>query len=61
MSKYPRKPKLADAERHKRFVDMAKEVGASEEAPGFDDALKKVALTRPGGGRPRPSEKRRNA
>lgn len=43
MSKYPRKPKLSDAERHERFVKMAKEVGASEEAPGFNEAIKKVA------------------
>jgi hypothetical protein len=41
MSKSPRK--LTDAERHKRFVEMAKEVGASEEAPGFDDAIRRVA------------------
>ena len=39
MTKLPRKPKLTDAERHKRFVEMAKEVGASEETPGFDEAL----------------------
>jgi hypothetical protein len=44
MSKTPHKPKLTDAERLQRFVDMAKEVGASEEAPGFDETLKKVAL-----------------
>ena len=25
------KPKLTDAERHKRFVDMAREVGASDD------------------------------
>ena len=57
MSKAPRKPKLTDAERHKRFVEMAKEVGASEEAPGFDEALKKVALVKPGAGRSHRNEK----
>ena len=44
MSKAPRKPKLTDAERHKRFVEMAKEVGASESPEDFDkvfDALMK--------------------
>ena len=53
MSKTPRKPKLTDAERHERFVAMAKEVGADEEAPGFDKALRKVASTKPSGSRPR--------
>lgn len=37
------KPKLTDAERHKRFVVMAKEVGASDKAADFDRALKAVA------------------
>jgi hypothetical protein len=36
--------KLTDAERHKRFVEMAKEVGASEEPKDFEKAFKKVAL-----------------
>jgi hypothetical protein len=57
MSKSPRKPKLTDAERHKRFVDMAKEVGATEEAPGFDEALKKVASAKPLDRRSRHNEK----
>jgi hypothetical protein len=35
-------PKLTDAERHKRFVDMAKEVGASEKPEDFDSAFKNV-------------------
>jgi hypothetical protein len=34
--------KLTDSERHKRFVDMAKEVGASENPKDFDVAFKKV-------------------
>jgi len=35
-------PKLTDAERHKRFVDMALEVEASEDPKAFDKAFKKV-------------------
>ena len=38
------KPKLTDAERHKRFVEMAKEVGASEKPADFDKAFKKVSI-----------------
>ena len=41
-----RKPKLTDAERHKRFLDMAEEVGASDKADDFDKAFKKVASPR---------------
>jgi len=37
------KSELTDAERHKRFLDMAKEVGASEKVEDFDKAFKKVA------------------
>jgi hypothetical protein len=40
------KPKLTDAERHKRFVEMARKVGASENAEDFDKAFKKVASKR---------------
>lgn len=36
------KPKLTDAERHKRFLDMAREVEASENPKDFDLAFKKV-------------------
>jgi hypothetical protein len=36
------KPKLTDAERHKRFVEMAKEVEASPDAKDFERAFKKV-------------------
>lgn len=36
------KPKLTDADRHKRFVDMAREVGASNDPKAFDRAFKKV-------------------
>lgn len=38
----PTKHKLTDAERHKRFVETAKEVGASEKPEDFDKAFKKV-------------------
>ena len=37
------KPKLTDAERHKRFVEMAKQVGASDDPKDFEKAFKKVA------------------
>jgi hypothetical protein len=40
------KPKLTDAERHKRFVDMAHEVGASDDAKAFDKAFKKVTAVK---------------
>jgi hypothetical protein len=36
------KPKLTDAERHKRFVEMAKQVGASDDTKDFDKAFKTV-------------------
>jgi hypothetical protein len=36
------KPKLTDAERHKRFVETAREVGASEKPEDFDKAFEKV-------------------
>lgn len=39
------KPKLTDAERHKRFVEAARDVDASEKAEDFDKAFEKV--TRP--------------
>jgi len=41
--KSARKPKLTDAERQKRFVEMAREVGASDDPKDFDKAFKKVA------------------
>jgi hypothetical protein len=37
-----RLPKLTDAERHKRFVDMAREVKASDDPNDFEKAFKKV-------------------
>lgn len=36
------KPKLTDAERHRHFVEMAREVGASESPKAFDKAFKLV-------------------
>jgi len=42
-----RNPKLTDAERHKRFVAMAREVGASTKAEDFEKAFKKVIAPKP--------------
>lgn len=41
----PKAPKLTDSERHKRFVEMAREVGASEDPRDFDKAFKKVVAS----------------
>jgi hypothetical protein len=35
----PKHPKLTDAERYKRFLDAAKEVGASEDPKDFERAF----------------------
>jgi hypothetical protein len=45
--------KLTDAERHKRFVEMAHEVEASDDPKDFDRAFKKVVLLRAGQNRSR--------
>ena len=37
-----KKPKLTDAERFKRFRDMAQQVGASDDPKDFDRAFDKV-------------------
>jgi hypothetical protein len=42
-----KKPKLTDAERHERFVDMAREVEASEDPKDFERAFKKVTARSP--------------
>jgi hypothetical protein len=45
MAKTPKsapKPKLTDAERHKRFVETADKVGASEKREEFDRAFEAV-------------------
>ena len=39
------KPKLTDAERHARFVDMAREVGVDESPEAFERAFEKVVRT----------------
>ena len=36
------KRKLSDAERHKRFIDMAREVEASDNAADFDSAFERI-------------------
>jgi hypothetical protein len=41
-----RKPKMTPAERHKRFLDMAREVGADEMPESFDKAFSKVTNPR---------------
>ena len=41
------KPKLTDADRHKRFVAMAREVGASKDPKAFNQAFKKVIASKP--------------
>jgi hypothetical protein len=38
-----KKSKMTDAQRHKRFVAMAREVQASEDPKEFERAFKKVA------------------
>jgi hypothetical protein len=50
-----RKPKLTDAERFKRFHDMAREVEASDDPEDFDKAFTKVV--RPDA-KKKPSQKR---
>ena len=42
--KQPRPPKLTDAERHKRFVETAKKVEASENIDDFDKAFRALQL-----------------
>lgn len=43
-TKRPTKPKLTNAERHKRFVAMAHEVEADERPEGFDKAFQRVVV-----------------
>ena len=43
MAKPEPKPELTDAERHQRFVNMAREVEASEDPNAFDQAFEGVA------------------
>jgi hypothetical protein len=44
--KSEKKPKLTDAERFKRFHDMAREVEASDDPKDFDKAFDKVVSPR---------------
>jgi len=46
-AKPPPKPKLTDAERHARFVETARKVGASEDPKDFDRAFKSVVTGKP--------------
>lgn len=46
-SKSEKKPKLSDYERHERFVDMAREIEASEDANDFDKAFDKITQVPP--------------
>ena len=39
----PSRPKLTDAERYKRFLDMAEKAQASDSKQDFDAAILKVA------------------
>jgi hypothetical protein len=41
-NKSAKKPKLTDAERHKRFLEMAREVGASDNPKDFEKAFQTV-------------------
>jgi hypothetical protein len=50
------KPKLTDAERHARFVETAKQVGASDDPKDFDKAFTRVVPRRPSGTSEPPSE-----
>lgn len=40
---FTKKPPLTDVERHKRFKDVAKEIGADESPEAFDRAFSNVA------------------
>lgn len=40
------RPKLTDADRHARFVETAREVGASENPTDFENAFNKIVPRR---------------
>jgi hypothetical protein len=42
-----KKPKLTDAERHKRFVEAAKKVEASDNIEDFNRAFDRIATKNP--------------
>jgi hypothetical protein len=46
--KHVHKSKLTDAERHKRFVEMARELGASEDPKDFEKAFKRIVRSKRG-------------
>ena len=46
MARSPPKPGLTDRERHQRFVEMAREVEASEDTEAFDHAFEAVTQPR---------------
>lgn len=46
-SKKQTKPKMTDAERHKRFVEMARDVKASDSPKAFDRAFRRVTSQPP--------------
>jgi hypothetical protein len=52
-----KRPKLTDAERHERFVETAKKVGASEDIDDFDRAFSQL-INAPKAGLQRSSRKR---
>jgi hypothetical protein len=49
----PKLPKLTDAERHKRFVETATKVGASDKSEDFDKAFESLNIRKQTGKRPR--------
>jgi hypothetical protein len=44
-NKPTKNPKLTDAERHKRFVEMAEKVGASDNPEDFDAVFDRVVAS----------------
>jgi hypothetical protein len=42
-----KKPSLTDTERYKRFLDMAKEIGASDDPKDFEKAFSTVVHKKP--------------
>jgi len=54
-----KRPKLTDAERHKRFVAMAREVEASEDPKDFERAFDRVTSAKPSDRKP-PRQPRRS-
>jgi hypothetical protein len=56
-----KKPKPTDAERHKRFVETAREVGASNDPKDFDKAFDKVVIPSKVSRKPRLPDKKSRA